>query len=42
MTEEIIVKHMRGILNVCNVEILYENKIYKGLETTIKFQNIIY
>lgn len=42
MTEEIIVKHMKGSLNVSNVELIYEGKTYKGLETTIKFQNIIY
>jgi signal transduction histidine kinase len=36
MTSEIIKKHMNGTLKIANVEFKYENKIYKGLETTIE------
>lgn len=39
MTEEIIVKHMKGILDIKNVEIVYKDSRYKGLETTILFEN---
>jgi signal transduction histidine kinase len=36
MTEEIIVKHMNGTFDIQNIEIEYENKIYKGLGVTIE------
>jgi signal transduction histidine kinase len=36
MTEEIIVKHMNGSLVFKNIDVLYENKSYKGAEITIK------
>jgi signal transduction histidine kinase len=35
MTQEIIVNHMYGTFDIDNVEIKYEDKIYKGLEITI-------
>jgi signal transduction histidine kinase len=36
MTEEIIVKHMKGSLIFKNVDVIYENKNYKGVEITIE------
>ena len=36
MTEEIIVKHMRGVLLFKNVDVVYENASYKGVEITIE------
>ena len=36
MTEEIIVKHMRGALLFKNVDVVYENASYKGVEITIE------
>ena len=36
MTEEIIVKHMKGSLIFKNIDIVYENKNYKGAEITIE------
>ena len=36
MTSEIIKKHMNGTFKIANTEVNYENKIYKGLQTTIE------
>ena len=36
MTSEIIKKHMNGTFKITNTEVNYENKIYKGLQTTIE------
>ena len=36
MTEEIIVKHMNGALLFKNVDVLYENRSFKGTEITIE------
>ncbi len=36
MTEEIIVKHMKGSLIFKNVDVIYENKNCKGVEITIE------
>jgi signal transduction histidine kinase len=36
MTSEIIKKHMNGSFKIDNVDIEYDNKSYKGLETTIE------
>ena len=36
MTEDIIVKHMNGALIFKNVDIIYENENYKGVEITIE------
>ena len=38
MSEEIIVKHMRGSINMENVEYIYEGEQYKGALTTIKLK----
>jgi signal transduction histidine kinase len=37
MTEEIIVKHMKGNLLIRNVDFTYKNNNYKGTEVTIEF-----
>jgi signal transduction histidine kinase len=37
MTEEIIVKHMKGNLLIKNVDLTYKNNNYKGTEVTIEF-----
>jgi signal transduction histidine kinase len=37
MTEEIIVKHMKGNLLIKNVDLTYQNNNYKGTEITIEF-----
>jgi hypothetical protein len=37
MTEEIIVKHMKGNLLIKNVDVSYQKIIYKGTEITIAF-----
>ena len=39
MTEEIIVKHLEGIFSIKNVNVDYENKIYKGIEITIELDS---
>ncbi|MDD2896135.1 MAG: cache domain-containing protein [Aliarcobacter sp.] len=36
MTEEIIVKHMNGALIFKNIDVIYENKSFKGAEITIE------
>ena len=36
MTSQIIKKNMNGTFKIENVEVKYENKIYKGIETTIE------
>ena len=36
MTEEIILKHMNGNLYFKNVDFIYKDKTYRGLETTIE------
>jgi signal transduction histidine kinase len=36
MTSQIIKKNMNGTFKIKNVEVKYENKIYKGIETTIE------
>jgi signal transduction histidine kinase len=42
MTEEIIVKHMKGELLIKNVDVTYENINYAGTQTTIKFSDLEY
>ena len=39
MTEEIIVKHLEGNFSIKNVNVEYENKIYKGIEITIELDS---
>ena len=39
MTEEIIVKHMKGELLIKNIELIYENRTYDGTEIIIKLKN---
>jgi signal transduction histidine kinase len=36
MTSQIIKKHMNGTFKIANVEVKYEDKTYKGIETTIE------
>lgn len=38
MSQEIVVKHMKGTIDIENVEYLYENIKYKGALTTIKLR----
>ena len=40
MTEEIIVKHMKGNLLIKNVDLTYQNNNYKGTEITIEFDTL--
>ena len=35
MSEEMVSKHMKGSIKVCNKEYTYENKNYKGANFTI-------
>ena len=39
MTEEIIEKHMFGNLLIQNVDVIYEEKNYKGAEVIIELNN---
>ena len=39
MTEEIIVKHMKGELLIKNVDVIYENQTFKGTEIIIELKN---